>query len=330
MSDIRDILPFMGEPLALRELIQEQDAVVSREQVLRAGLSRHAIAHRLRDGGPWRVLLPGVYLTLPGLPTPAQWETAVILHVGPQALITGPAALRFYAFRQVPRQGANIVDVLIPARCQRASGGRVRVHRTSRLPAMWATGPAGRRYAYPARAVADTARWLSDVREVRALVGDAVQDGHCAIAQLSDELRAGGTPHGALLRGVIAEVADGVRSAPEAELRHLIIKAGMPAPLFNPKLYLPNGNFIACPDAWWPEAGVALEVDSREWHLAPGDWERTMARHGHLAQYGIVTLHVTPRQLRADPDAFLRKAANAYQAGIARPRLNITTLPAAP
>ena len=57
--------------------------------------------------------------------------------------------------------------------------------------------------------------------------------------------------------------------------------------------------------------------------------ERTMARHGNLAQYGIVTLHVTPRQLRTDPGAFLRKAANAYRVGIARPRLNITTLPTA-
>lgn len=329
MSDIRDILPSMGEPLALRKLIQQQDSVVSRAQALRAGLSRHAIAYRLREGGPWRLLLPGVYLTLPGLPAPGQWETAAILHAGPQALITGPAALRFYEFRQVPRQGGNLVDVLVPAGCHRASEGRVRVHRTSRMPALWAAGPAGRRYAYPARAVADTARWLSDLREVRALVGDAVQDRHCALAQLADELRAGGTVRGALLRGVIAEVADGVRSAPEAELRQLILKAGLPMPLFNPKLYLPNGSFIACPDAWWPEAGVAIEVESRQWHLSPDDWERTMARHSRLGQYGIVTLHVSPRQLRTDPDAFLRKAANAYKAGTARPRLKITTLPAA-
>jgi hypothetical protein len=178
------------------------------------------------------------------------------------------------------------------------------------MPA-WVEGPAGRRYALPARAVADTARWLTDLREVRALVAGAVQDQHCAIAQLADELRVGGTPDGALLRRVIAEVTDGVRSAPEAELRDLIIKARLPLPLFNPRLYLPNGNFIACPDAWWPEAGVAIEVDSREWHLAPGDWERTMTRHSDLGQHGIVTLHVTPRQLRADPASFLRKAANA-------------------
>jgi hypothetical protein len=329
MSDIRDILLSVAEPLPLQQLIRRQDSVVSRAQVMRAGLSRHAIGYRLRDGGPWRPLLPGVYLTLAGAPTQAQRETAAILYGGPRAVITGAAALRFYEFRLIPGQAGTVVDLLIPARAQRTSTGCVRVHRTSHMPSLWVAGPSARRYAPPARAVVDTARWLTDLREVRALVGDAVQNRHCAIAQLADELGAAGRPKSALLRQVIAEVTDGVRSAPEAELRDLIIKARMPLPLFNPRLYLPNGNFIACPDAWWPEAGVAIEVDSREWHMAPGDWERTMTRHSNLGQYGIVTLHVTPRQLRADPASFLRKAANAYKAGVARPRLGILTLPVA-
>jgi hypothetical protein len=327
MSEGSRILLFMVEPRALQELIRRQDSVVARAQAARAGLSRHAISYRLRDDGSWRMLLPGVYLTLPGVPTQAQRETAALLYAGPHAMITGVAALRFYEFRQFPRQDSDAVDILIPTRFKRASTGWVQVHRTAHLPRMWAAGPAERRYAFPARAVVDTARWLTDLREVRAIVGDAVQNRHCAVAQLSDELRAGGTPNGALLRKVIAEIADGVRSAPEAELRDLIIKARLPMPLFNPRLYLPNGTFIASPDAWWPDAGVAIEVDSRKWHLSPDDWEHTMVRHSDLGQYGIVTLHVTPHQLRSAPDAFLRKVANAYKAGVARARLAIVTLP---
>jgi hypothetical protein len=329
MSEASRILLSMGEPLELQKLIRRQDSVVTRAQVLRAGLTRHSISYRLRNDGPWRLLLPSVYLTLPSLPTQGQRETAALLYAGPNALITGAAALRYYEFRQIPPQGNDAVDILLPARFQRASTGCARVHRTAHMPLIWATGPAERRYVYPARAVADTARWLTDLRDVRALVGDAVQNRHCAVAQLTDELRDGGTPNGALLRKVIAEVADGVRSAPEAELRELMIKARLPVPLFNPRLYLPNGTFIASPDAWWPDAGVAIEVDSRQWHLAPGDWERTMARHSDLGQYGIVTLHVTPHQLRSAPDAFLRRAANAYKSGLGRPRLTIVTLPTA-
>jgi hypothetical protein len=328
MSEGSRILLSMGEPRALQELIRRQDSVVTRAQAVRAGLSRHAISYRLRDRGPWRLLLPGVYLTLPGVPTQVQRETAALLYAGPNAMITGAAALRFYEFRQIPRQSNDVVDILIPSRCQRTSTGCARVHRTAHMPLIWATGPAERRYAFPARAVVDTARWLTDLREVRALVGDAVQNRHCAVAQLADELRTGGTPNGALLRKVIAEVTAGVRSAPEAELRDLIVRARLPMPLFNPRLYLPNGTFIASPDAWWPDAGVAIEVDSRQWHLAPDDWERTMVRHSDLGQYGIVTLHVTPHQLRSAPAAFLRKAANAYKSGVERPRLAIVTLPA--
>lgn len=250
-----------------------------------------------------------------------------MLYGGPHAVITGTAALRFYEFRQVPSQGGDAVDILIPDRFTRASCAWVRVHRTTRMPhSIW--GSHGRRYAFPDRAVADTARMLTDLREVRALVGHAVQDRHCAIGQLARELRLGGRANGALLRRVIAEVTAGVRSAPEAELRDLIRKAGLPMPLFNPRLYLPNGRFLACPDAWWPEAGVAIEIDSQQWHLAPDDWERTMDRHSHLGQYGIVTLHVTPHQLRNNPETIARKAANAYKAGTARPRLDILTLSA--
>jgi hypothetical protein len=328
MSEGSRILLSMGEPRALQELIRRQDSVVTRVQALQAGLSRHAISYRLKDDGPWRFLLPGVYLTLPGAPTQAQRETGALLHAGPQALITGAAALRFYEFRQVPRLDHEVIDVLVPSRRQCASTGCVRVHRTAHMPPMWANGPAARRYVYPARAVVDTARWLTDLREVRALVGDAVQNRHCAVAQLSDELRTGGTPNGALLRKVIAEVTEGVRSAPEGELRDLIVRGRLPMPLFNPRLYLPNGTFIASPDAWWPDAGVAIEVDSRQWHLAPDDWERTMVRHSDLGQYGIVTLHVTPHQLRSAPDAFLRKLRNAYKSGVERPRLSICALPA--
>src|ERR1700722_1089746 len=329
MSDGSRILLSMGELPALQELIRRQDSVVTRAQVLRAGLTRHAVSHRLRDGGRWRLLLPGVYLTLPGVPTQSQRETAALLYAGPNAMITGVAALRFYEFRQIPQRGNDAVDILLPARFKRASIGCARVHRTAHMPLIWATGPAERRYAFPARAVADTARWLTDMREVRALIGDAVQKRDCAGAQLADELRTGGTPNGALLRRVIAEVTEGVRSAPEAELRDLIIKARLPMPLFNPRLYLPDGTFIASPDAWCPDAGVAIEVDSRQWHLAPDDWERTMVRHSNLGQYGIVTLHATPHQLRSAPAAFLRKAANAYKSGVGRPRLAILTLPAA-
>ncbi len=309
---------------ALRVLIKEQDGVVSRKQVLAAGLSPNALRHRLRPDGPWAVSLPGVYQTETGTLTRAQHEIAALLYGGPRSVLTGASALRHYG---LPAPESVVVDILIPAQAQRISVSYVRVHRTTRLPEM-AYGPPHQVCAPPARAAADAVRGLTNLQAARALLAGVVQDRGCAPWQLEQELRAGPVQYSALLRSVLAEVADGVRSAPEAELRDLIKKAGLPMPLFNPRLCLPGGAFIACPDAWWPEAGVAIEIDSRRWHFSPDDWERTMDRHDQLSQYSIVTLHFTPHKLRAEKASVIATLRNAYKSGISRPPLAIKTVPA--
>ena len=55
-----------------------------------------------------------------------------------------------------------------------------------------------------------------------------------------------------------------------------------------------GGEFLAVADAWWQEACVAAEVDSRQWHLSPDDWEKTLARHTRMTSLGILVLHFPP------------------------------------
>jgi hypothetical protein len=313
-----------GDQVGLRALIERQDGVLSRTQALACGLSRNALAHRLRQGGPWQPLLPGVYLTVSGTPTLVQKEMAAILYGGPRTVITGAAALRHH---RMPAPDSEITDILIPAARHRQAVSYVMIHRTTRMPKL-VFGPPSRSYALPARATADAARWLTDLREVRAVVAGAVQSRRCTVTELREELRAGGVRDSALFRLVLDEVGDGVRSAPEAELRGLIGKAGLPMPLFNPRLYLLDGTFIAQPDAWWPEASVAIEVDSKRWHFQESHWERTMDRHSDLGQYSIVTLHFTPHKIRTDPAFVMKRMINAYNSGITRPRLSLKTVPA--
>src|SRR5215467_7172959 len=47
---------------ALAKTLDGQLYVVSRSQALACGLTPGALRHRTRPGGPWRTLLPGVYL----------------------------------------------------------------------------------------------------------------------------------------------------------------------------------------------------------------------------------------------------------------------------
>jgi hypothetical protein len=299
-----------------------QRGVLSRTQALQCGITPNGLQHRIRRGGPWQRLLPGVYLTATGQPTWEQLQIAALLHAGPDGLITGAAALLNYELqRKVPR----IVDILIPCERQRASAAFVRIHRTRRMPtSAVCDGPV--RFAPPQRAVADTARALADRVAARGVVASAVQRGQCTVAQLATELRDGPIRGSANLRAVLDEVIAGIRSIPEGDLRMLIIRAGLPQPLYNPRLYV-GAAFLAQPDAWWPEYGVAVEVDSREWHLSPEQWMRTMARHSAMSAQGIIVLHFAPSQIRTDGARVIAELRSAIEAGLRRPALAIRTVP---
>jgi hypothetical protein len=182
------------------------------------------------------------------------------------------------------------------------------------------------RLALAPRAVADTVRLLTDLRDVRAVVADAVQLGRCSLGELAGELSGGPVRGSAMFRSALAEVADGIRSTAEADLHDLIKAARLPVPLFNPSLFL-DDVFLGKPDAWWPRAGVAAEVDSRAWHLSPEDWDRTRHRHTLMGAAGIIPLHFSPRDLRTKPALVAGQIRDALTRGLDRPPLPIHTIP---
>jgi hypothetical protein len=314
----------MENELVLSQLIKRQNLVVTRRQALDCGLRPSTLHRRSHAGGRWQEILPGVYLTVTGTPTPDQRDTAAVFYAGRGGTLTGAVALR----RHGMRVQSDSIDVLIPANRRRQSTAFVVIHRTRRLPSyVCYKGPV--QYALPARAVADAARGLHDLGDVRAIVAAAVQGRQCTIDQLKVELKDGPAHGSALFRAALAEVVEGAWSGPEGELRRLIKRGRLPVPLLNPRLYL-GTELIARPDAWWPDHGVAVEVDSREWHLTPEGWERTMRRHARLTALGILVLHFSPRQIRYEPDQVLGaiRAALASRRGWHSPRA-IRTLSAA-
>ena len=269
-------------------------------------------------------LLPGIYVAATGTPTIVQQQMAAMLYAGPGSVITGPAALRHHRIRGTSRE---LVDILIPASRKRRDSAFVLMHRTSRMPdRVSRLGPL--RYSLPARAVADAVRDLASLRDVRALVADAVQRGRCEVQQLYAELTAGPTVGSALLREALTDVADGIRSAAEGDLKDLLARSGLPMPLFNPLVFA-GDTFVAKPDAWWPEFGIAVEVDSREWHMSPQDHERTLERQARMGKHGIVVLPFTPRQIRTRSAEVLGAIREALESARGRSPLNLRTIPVA-
>src|SRR5262249_50035760 len=111
---------------AIDVILRGQCDLITRSQALAAGMTDDALRHKLGEDGPWRIVLPGVYLSHNGLLTGGQREAAAVLYAGRGCVITGLAALARQGVR-VPF--TEIVDVLIPHRHSRQSAEFVRVHR---------------------------------------------------------------------------------------------------------------------------------------------------------------------------------------------------------
>ncbi len=311
------------DPERVRQVLQAQHQVITRRQAVLCGVPHSTVDRYIVPGGRWQRLLPGVYLAVTGTVTRDQREMAALLYAGRPSLITGSAAVRRH---RLSSPGPDVIDVLIPWNRQRQSTGFVRMHRTRRMPDRGhVTGKLW--FASPPRAVADAARSLTRFDDVRQVVCAAVQQGACTVAELAAELAAGPSAGTAWLREALAEVGDGVRSVAEADHRILILRSDLPRPIFNARLFDADGIFIAMADAWWKEAGVASEVDSRAHHLSAADQDHTSERHDRLVAHGILPLHFSPKRIKTDPAGVIRELRAAIEQGRQRPPLPITTLP---
>lgn len=308
----------------LSRIVDDQYGVVSRAQALSVGMSRGAIGHMLRDGGPWRKIVPGVYSTTTGTVTPDQRAVAALLHAGPLSVITGPVAVRRH---RLTCAGLNEIDVLVPREVRVQSTDFVRIVHTSRMPAFYATGPI--RFAELPRAVCDAARYMTRPGDVRAVVAEAIQKGRCDLGSLISDMNSGPSRGSRMLRQALSEVRDGVRSAAEADLRNLIRHSDIEEPMYNPELYTAEGEFLGKPDAWWPRAGVAAEIDSRQYHFSGESYEGTMLRHNGVTAHLISVLHIPPGTLKREPATILRDIRKALENGNNRPPLPIVSVPVA-
>ncbi|MCY7343106.1 MAG: hypothetical protein LH603_15055, partial [Pseudonocardia sp.] len=183
------------------------------------------------------------------------------------------------------------VHLLVPADRRRIGAGRVLAERTddlpTPLPGRWPLAPVP-------RAAVDFARRSSDRSEARAVLAEVVQRGGCTPAELDVELADGSGRGSALPREVLREVSDGVRSAAEAHARQLVLRTALPPPIRNAKLYDRAGRFIAMPDAWFDDVGLAWEIDSKERHLSPAGYERALDRRSAMTAESVMVIHTQP------------------------------------
>jgi very-short-patch-repair endonuclease len=76
-------------------------------------------------------------------------------------------------------------------------------------------------------------------------------------------------------------------------------------------------------DAWWQDAGVAAEIDSRAYHLGAEDQDRTTERHDELLAHGILPLHFPPKRIKTDAPGVIREIRRTIEKGLQRPPLPV-------
>ena len=256
--------------------------LVTRAAALACGLTDRQIGTRVR-AGRWEALGAGVY-RIAGLPLS---DVAVIygavLLAGDGALASGPSALGLFGVGAPPSVPTICVP---PSASARTPGVRVRrspvaeVDRTRVGPVPTVT---------PARALLEVAPLVPAAR-LADLVDEALDrrlarpGGVLAVIRrsLSGKGRAGAQS----LRDALEPWIEGVLpgSPAEARLIRKIDDAGIPAPVKQHPVRLPDGREVRL-DLAWPSSLVGLEYDGRRWH-GPRRLAGDMAREEALRALG--------------------------------------------
>ncbi|GAB2881686.1 hypothetical protein GCM10022245_16030 [Streptomyces mayteni] len=256
--------------------------------------------------------LPGVFLLHAGPPSGEETLRAVLSYTGGragEAVVTGLAGLALHGFNGAPSLGElDRMDVLVPRTRRLRSAGPARLVRTEVLPR--AVELAGFPVAPAERALADAVGRIADAAVVRRLLTEAVRGGHCEAPAVLRELARGRLLGRPQVAGAVRTLLAEGRSVSEERLLDAVRLGRLPDPCWNVGLWLPDGPFVSAVDAYWPEHGVAVEIDDR----MGGGGERRQT----LVGLGVRLVRVTPRRLRECPlgeAALVREALRAAASG---------------
>jgi hypothetical protein len=249
-----------------------------------------------------------------GEPTRDQLVHAALVYARPDGVITGVEAARRHGLHRLPV--SDEIHVLIGEHRRLSSSGLIVAERTGRLPEPLIRD--GVPVVPLERAVVDALRRCPDRDEVRALLAEVLGARRTTVARLRDELEAGSQRGTGLVREVLVELEEGIRSAVEGWAHELHASSDLPPVLWNPSVYRADGRFLGRPDAWFDDVGLAWEIDSLEFH--PEGDDATARRRADFVAERVVVVHHRPRRLRNEPQRVIEEVWSHYLLARSRPR----------
>ena len=272
-------------------LASRQRGLVMREQLVEAGLTRSAIAHRIRTGRLRRVH-PAVY-TIATLELPLLARAlAALMAAGPGSVLSHLTAAILW--RLLPDDGGPI-HVINTQGHRRAPDGVV-LHRTH-----LESKDIRHHHGLPVTSPTRTLELLPSHS-----LNDAVDQARAGRLLTSAELRAlTTTTRRPALREALGDDHGFTRSQAERLLLKLVTRAGLPQPLTNTHLH---GHEV---DALWPDHRLIVEIDSYTHHSSRAAFETDRLRDATHTAHGYRTLRITWRQLTRRPEAIAARLAAA-------------------
>jgi very-short-patch-repair endonuclease/predicted transcriptional regulator of viral defense system len=295
------------------EIAARQHGVVTRKQLLAAGLTARMIFRRVER----QRLLPahrGVYRVGPVV-SPYAREMAAALACGRGAVVSGWSASAVWqlppppaALARVTREMAACVFVTTEGRdCGRRPG--IRLRRVGVLHPSEATHRHGVPVTTAARTLLDIAADLTRLgltRDLEQAVGHAQRERLTTAAELESLLERHPTRTGApLLRRALSAEAAVTRSQAEEQVLTLIRSARLPSPRVH---VMVAGHMV---DFYWPAQRLVVEVDGFRYHAQRDRFEHDRARDLDLGANGFTVIRLTWRQVTTESGAVIGQIALA-------------------
>ncbi|HZO59381.1 MAG TPA: type IV toxin-antitoxin system AbiEi family antitoxin domain-containing protein [Solirubrobacterales bacterium] len=247
----------------MAEIASRAQGVVTRRQLLRAGLSNRQIDERVKDGSLLRIY-HGVYRVGHRAPSVEATYMAAVLAGGHGTLLCGAAA----AYLLGILKGSPPEPEIVSPRRRRIAGLRTRqANRTHKT--LWRGIPV----TSPAQTLVDLAADLSEEDLARACHEAGVRH-HTRPSQVKAILaRRPNRPGAAKLRAVMSGDVNVALSKLERGFHHLIESNHLPPPRETNR---PAGSKRV--DCRWPQYRLTVELDSYRFHNSRHSWEQDRAR----------------------------------------------------
>jgi very-short-patch-repair endonuclease len=295
---------------AIRRLAEAQHGVMSRRQLLAAGLPSSMIDRRV-ESGHLIAVHRGVYAPAHRHLRPEGHRLAAVLAVGPGAVASHRTAAALHAI------APSATRIEVSTAMERRAPTGVRVYGRRKLDPADVTTIDG----IPATTAARTLVDLAEVLNARRLAKAIEEAERLRIFDL------------AALEAVLRRT-QGRRGTSHAALRHALVHAKPPAhtnsELEDRFLALLDAHRIRRPatnsfiegmevDALWPDARLAIELDGFAFHNTKQAFQRDRTRSNDLVEAGYTLLRFTWADVVRDGTATAARVSRALAAA-RRPR----------